>query len=245
MRAGTRLLGSTTALFARSLARVEGVPLTGVPGKGPLLLISNHINFLEIPILYAHLRPRPVVGWAKVESWKNPLLGWLFDRWGAIPIRRGTADVPALRRGLAALEEGKILVIGPEGTRSRDGRLRRGKSGIVTLALASGAPILPVAHYGGERLRQHLSRARRTPVRIVVGDPFHIDVAGARVTRDLRQKVADEVMCQLAALLPPGYRGEYADLSQASEVHLRFEPPARSNLRHARAGGGSRFPSSS
>jgi 1-acyl-sn-glycerol-3-phosphate acyltransferase len=148
----------------------------------------------------------------------------LFDLWEAIPLRRGEADYAAMRRALEALQAGKILALAPEGTRSRDGQLQRGHPGVVMLALVSGAPLLPIVFYGGERLRGNLSRLRRTDFHIIVGRAFQLDPGGARVTRALRQKMADEVMYQLAALLPPAYRGWYSDLAEASEAYLRPVP---------------------
>jgi 1-acyl-sn-glycerol-3-phosphate acyltransferase len=158
----------------------------------------------------------------------------LFDMWEAIPLRRGEADHAAIRRALHALREGGILALAPEGTRSGDGRLQRGHPGVVMLALLSGAPLLPVVYYGGEHFRGNLSRLRRTDFHIVVGRPFHLEAGGARVTRDLRQRMVDEVMYQLAALLPPGYRGTYADLSCAAETYLRFPEGSESNLLRSR-----------
>ena len=145
-----RLVNATEGALITVLCRVDGDQVSKVPATGPLILVTNHVSFLEIPVLHSRLRPRRVLGLAKAEAWKNPLVGWLFDLWGAIPVRRGEADLAALRKCLDVLREGAILVIAPEGTRSRHGRLQRGHSGVVTLALRSGAPILPLAFYGGE-----------------------------------------------------------------------------------------------
>jgi 1-acyl-sn-glycerol-3-phosphate acyltransferase len=219
-----RLADAAASGLSRLLCRVDAEELSKVPACGPLILVTNHVNFLEIPVLHTHLRPRPVVGLAKAEAWENPLLGRLFDLWGAIPVRRGEPDVRALRRSLAALEEGRILALAPEGTRSHDGRLQRGHSGVVTIALKSGAPLLPLVFYGGEAIQRNLARLRRTPFHVMVGRPFRVVVDGSRLTRDARQRVADEIMYQLSALLPPTYRGRYADLGAATEHYLRFLP---------------------
>ena len=223
------MINTTIHGLIHVLCRVDASQLEKVPSRGPLLLATNHINFLEVPVLRIHLRPRPIAGLAKAEAWKNPILGFLFNLWGAIPIRRGESDLGALRKGLVALKESTILAIAPEGTRSRHGRLQRGHSGVVPLALHSGAPILPLAFYGGESLKQNLTRLRRTPFHIVVGEPFYLH-ADERTTREIRQAIADEIMYQLAALLPPDYRGVYSNLARATEEHLVFRPPAKSNL---------------
>lgn len=228
-----RVVDSTISGLLRLLCRVYKDQLEKVPTRGPLILLTNHINFLEIPVLHTHLRPRPVTGFAKAESWDNFIIGFLFNLWRAIPIRRGEADMRALRQGLAALKEGYILAIAPEGTRSGHGCLQRGHPGVAMMALQSGAPLLPLVFYGGEKFKRNLSRLRRTPFHIVVGQPFHLHADGVKVRREIRKQMTDEIMYQLAALLPPAYRGHYANLDAATERFLRFSSPSLSNLRRA------------
>jgi 1-acyl-sn-glycerol-3-phosphate acyltransferase len=212
------------------LCRVDGEQLKRVPTTGPLILVSNHVNFLEAPVIYTRLMPRPLTGYAKIETWDNPLLGWLFDVWDIIPIRRGEPDKSAVKSGLQVLKEGCILTIAPEGTRNRDGRLLRGHPGVVMLALLSGAPLLPIVHYGHENFRDDFRILRRTEFHVVVGDAFTLDKRGEKVTSETRQKMVDEIMYQIAALLPPQNRGAYFDFSMATEKYLEFTLPARSNL---------------
>lgn len=224
MKAARRVVNPAIRWLARVLCRVDDAQLTRVPTCGPLIIVANHVNFLDVPMLFTHLLPRSVTGFAKVETWDNPILGALFTINGAIPIRRGEADVTAFRRGLEALQAGGILAVAPEGTRSGDGRLRRGKAGAVLLALRSGAPILPIAYYGGEKFWSNVKRLARTDFHIAVGPMFYLDPYGVPITRQVRQQMADEIMYQIAALLPPAYRGEYADLSRATVRYLRFLP---------------------
>jgi 1-acyl-sn-glycerol-3-phosphate acyltransferase len=106
----------------------------------------------------------------------------------------------------------------------------------VLLALHSGAPILPMVYYGGERIWHNLSRVRRTDFHVRVGRPFHLEASGRRVTREMRQRMTDEIMWQMAALLPPAYRGVYANLDAATEAFLRFPDGSGSNLRLAASG---------
>lgn len=216
--------------LTRILCRVNDAQLDRIPKSGPLILVTNHINFLDAPLLYTHLQPRPVTGVAKIETWDNPLLGLLFSLWGAIPLRRGEADVEAIRKCLEALEQGKIVAIAPEGTRSGHGRLQQARPGVVPLALRSRAPLLPIVYYGGEQFRGKIKRFQRTDFTILTGDPFHLDSRGMTVTRQVRQRMVDEIMFQMAALLPPDYRGAYSDLTQATQDYLVFTPPAHSNL---------------
>ncbi|RLC64322.1 MAG: 1-acyl-sn-glycerol-3-phosphate acyltransferase, partial [Chloroflexi bacterium] len=197
VRPAYRVVTSAIKGLTHLLCRVDGAHLVRVPERGPLIIVANHINFLDAPLIYTHLQPRPVTGFAKVENWSNPILRPLFELWGAIPLDRGEADTAAFRRALEALEAGYIVAMAPEGTRSGDGRLQRGHPGVVLLALRSGAPLLPVVYYGGEHFWRNLTRLRRTDFHIVVGQPFSLDARGVRVTRQVRQHMADEIMYQL------------------------------------------------
>lgn len=206
------------------ICRVHLEQAVRIPEQGPLIIVANHVNFLEVPIMITHLLPRRMTGFAKASTWDSPLLGRLFDIWRAIPLERGEADMKAIRRALAALQDGEILAVAPEGTRSGDGRLGRGHPGVVLLALKSGAPLLSVAYYGAENYRENLRRLRRTDFHLVVGRQFTLDTQGVRLTPAVRQQIVDEMMYQLAALLPERYRGAYADLDAATTQYLRFLP---------------------
>jgi 1-acyl-sn-glycerol-3-phosphate acyltransferase len=208
--------------LVRILCRIDARQLAKVPERGPLILIGNHVNFLEAPVLYTHLHPRPMTAFVKVETWDSPPLAMLADLWGAIPLQRGEADLSALRAGLKALEEGQIVGMAPEGTRSGDGRLQRGHPGIVLLALRSNAPVQPLVTYGGEMFWSNLPHLRRTDFHVAVGRPFTLSANGVKMTHEVRQQMTDEMMYQMAALLPPAYRGAYSDLDNASETYLRF-----------------------
>jgi 1-acyl-sn-glycerol-3-phosphate acyltransferase len=208
--------------LTRILCNVDDSQLGKVPEHGPLIIASNHINFMDIPLLYTHLQPRNITGFAKAETWDNPAMALLFDLWGAIPLQRGEADTHAFRRALEALEQCKILAIAPEGTRSGDGKLARGHSGIVTVAYHSRAPILPVVYYGGERLRDNLNRLKRTDFYIRVGEVFLLKFPPGKIDRVIREKMLEEIMYQIAGLLPAAYRGYYSDLSQLTTKYLHY-----------------------
>ena len=209
------------------LCRIDDAQLARVPDQGPLILVANHVNILEMPILYTRLQPRPVTGFAAAYRWEKLWTRWLLDVCGAIPLRRGEADITSLRKALEMLKAGYIFAVAPEGTRSGHGRLQKAHPGVVLLALRSGAPLLPVVYYGAELYGDNLRRLRRTDFHIVVGEPFHIDAGGARVTRQVRRQILDEIMYQMAALLPPAYRGVYSDLNAATEKYLTFQPDLR------------------
>jgi 1-acyl-sn-glycerol-3-phosphate acyltransferase len=217
-----RLVNGAIRLLTGLVCRVDEEQLKRIPWRGPLIIVANHVNFLETPLIFVRMRPRPVTGFAKAEWWRNAFVRRLFDMWGAIPLRRGEADVDAFRLALKALKDGKIMVLAPEGTRSGTGQLKRGQPGVALLALRSGAPVLPVGLHGYEHLWRNMARLRRTDFRVVIGRPFRVRPVSGRVTSETRQAIADQIMYQIASLLPDRYRGEYADRSRASESHLEF-----------------------
>lgn len=205
-----------------AVCRIEKDELNKVPLNGPLILAINHVNSLEVPLLFTHLHPRGVTGLAKIETWDSRFMGWLFNLWQAIPIRRGEADIRALKQCLLALSSGVILGVAPEGTRSYDGKLICGKAGIVLVALHSGVPILPVAHWGGEEFLRNVRRLKRTDFHIRVGKPFFLNAGDVKVNSKIRQAMVDEIMCQIAILLPEEYRGQYINCAPPPQNYLRF-----------------------
>jgi 1-acyl-sn-glycerol-3-phosphate acyltransferase len=220
MTLSQRIVSRIFDLITRLLCRIDDRQLARVPDRGPLIIVTNHINILEIPIIYIRLQPRPFSALAAAYRWEALWSRWLLNLWGAIPVRRGEADMQAMRRALAWLEAGNILIVAPEGTRSRDGRLQKGHPGAVLLALHSGAPLLPLVFYGHEHYQENLRRLRRTDFHIAVGAPFYLETKGINVTRHIRQQMMDEVMYQLAALLPAANRGVYSDPNAAERTYL-------------------------
>jgi len=200
------------------LCRIDAPDLHKMPVRGPLIVISNHTGQLEVAVFFGQLQPRPITGWAKMESWDNAFLNWLFNLWGLIPVRRGEGDTSALRRAIKALEDGYIFGIAPEGTRNKTGQLKRAHPGAVMLAVHSGAPILPIVHWGGESFLKNLPRFKRTDFHIRVGEPFRLKLDGVKVTREIRQQIVDEMMLRLAELLPPAYHGAYANIINNEKV---------------------------
>lgn len=216
------LLNRVIKIATGMICKVDGRQLIQVPVVGPLIVIVNHVNFLELPILYPRVPTEWGIGFSKEENWKNPVYRLLFNAWNIIPINRDEVDITAMRRGLEALAAGYILFVTPEGTRSHDGRLQQGKPGVVMLAQRSGVPVLPIACYGGEKYRENFRRLRRTDYHVAVGRPFRLALDGEKVTRQVRQQVVDEMMYQLAALMPPEYHGRYTNPEAVGASHLQF-----------------------
>jgi len=140
-----------------------------------------------------------------------------------IPVWRGEAGIYALRTGIKTLVKGDMVLLDPEGTRSHSGSLQRGLPGAILMALHSRALMLPVVHYGSENYRENLKHLRRTELHYVVGKLFRVEAGGQRITSAVRQQIIDEVMYQMASLLPPTYRGVYTDLNGATRKYLVVE----------------------
>ncbi len=193
----------------RIVCRINPDDFKKIPVDGPLILVGNHINFLEVPVVIPHIDHPNVIGVSKRESWNNPLFNFLFTRWNIIPIDRGLVDREAFRQMEEALKQNSVIAISPEGTRSKNGKLLQGKPGVVAIAVRSGAPLLPLAFYGYENFWQNLKKLRKTDFKVVVGKPFKLNMNGLGLSREVRQEVTDEIMYKIAELLPEYYRGYY------------------------------------
>jgi 1-acyl-sn-glycerol-3-phosphate acyltransferase len=207
-------------LVTNIICRIDAPNMKTFPKKGPYIAYSNHTGQIEIPLIYSHLQPRPITGLAKIETWDSWFLQWVFNLWGAIPIRRGEADMNAMRSSLRALKNNEILVIAPEGTRNKTGQLLKAQPGVITLALRSRAPLVPIAHWGGENFSKNIKCFKRTGFHIRVGEPFKLNPGKEHITSETRQQMVDEMMYRLATMLPEYYRGAYADLEKATGKYL-------------------------
>src|SRR5690606_16019605 len=130
MKRSLKIMYSVLRFVFHIVCRINPMDFKRVPVEGPLILVGNHINFLEVPVFLPHINHTNVIGIAKRESWKNPLFNFLFKQWGIIPIDRGLVDREAFRLIEEALKQGKVVAVSPEGTRSKDGRLLIGKPGV-------------------------------------------------------------------------------------------------------------------
>lgn len=209
MKKHTRLVNWVVRRVFQAVCRIDMEQAKEIPLEGPCIVVGNHVNFLEVPVVLSHLDNPKITGLAKKETWENPLFYFLFNHWGIISIDRNAVDREAFRQALQALNQGRILAVFPEGTRSKDGRLLQGKPGVTALAQRSQAPLLPVAFYGYENFWANLKKLRRTDFHMVVGKPFRLQLNGEYLSRDVRQAVVDEMMYRVAELLPEKYRGYY------------------------------------
>ena len=193
-------------ILLRLLTSLEVIGRENIPPDGPLIVVANHTHFVDPPVLGATLG-RKVLLMAKIELFRVPVVGWMVSHYDAFPVRRGEADRQAMRWSLRALELDQSVGMFPEGTRSRSGEMQPAYPGAALIAVRSGAPVLPVAIDGTDRIFPSLRRLRRARVRVVYGRPFalHLDDRAP----DRLERATHEMMVRVAELLPEWRRGLY------------------------------------
>jgi 1-acyl-sn-glycerol-3-phosphate acyltransferase len=215
-----RILRFLIRILFRLIARFEIRGKENVPLTGGMVIASNHIGLVDIIMVYFAIDRTDLfipVG----EKWEqNRWIRWLGHQLNFLFIDRFNPDLQALRKMIALMEQGKCLVIAPEGTRSRVGSLIEGKPGVTYLAARSGFPVVPVAITGTEDkvILGNLKRLRKSNVTLTGGKPFIVPPLPKDNRDAALQNYTDEIMCRIAALLPERYRGVYADHPRLKEL---------------------------
>ena len=196
------IVGFALRQLFRPFAEFQAQGINHIPLQGPVLLASNHMTNFDV-ILMEFVLPRSIYYMAKVEMFSNPLMSWIYRNFGGFPVRRGKKDAWATRYARYVLENDELLGMFPEGSRSKQARLRPGKTGAARLALETGAPILPMSIYGTENLFKPWYK--RQSIFINFGEPFQAKPGEGPM------ELTDRIMYAIADLLPPKYRGVYRD----------------------------------
>ena len=215
-----RILRFLIRVLLRLIARFEVRGTENVPATGGIVIASNHIGILDIIMVYFAI-DRTDLFIPVAEKWeKIGWIKWLGKQLNFLFVDRYNPDLKALRKMIALMEEGKCLVIAPEGTRSHNGALNEGKPGVAYLAARSGFPVIPVAITGtqDEVLLANVKRFRKSYITLTAGKQFSVPPL-PKIDRDAAlQKSTDEIMCQIAALLPEKYRGVYAEYPRLKDL---------------------------
>ncbi len=207
-------------LVMRTVTRLQVVGIEHLPTSGSFVIVSNHLGRLDPPLVYYYL-DRPDIIMMVAEKYRTaPLIPWFVEQLDGLFIDRFNADFKTVREALNRLKAGGVLVLAPEGTRSKIGSLLEGRSGASYLAAKAGVPIIPVAITGTEdkKVVANLLRLRKSPVILRLGEPFYLPPLHGHDRETQLKQYTDEIMCRLAALLPPDFRGVYAEHPRLKEL---------------------------
>lgn len=214
-----RTLRSIVRFFMRLIADLEINGIEKLP-PGNVIVAANHLGRLDTAALLCILDREDIIMPVAEKYRDHRLYGAIGRAVNAVWLNRFDADYAAFRQILERMEQGGLLVIAPEGTRSKTEALQQGKMGVAFLASKSGYPVLPVAVTGTEDrvIMENLKRFRRSKITATAADLMTIDIPKGKGREEAMREATDEIMCQIAALLPEKYRGVYADHPRLKEL---------------------------
>ena len=196
-------------IFLSKLAiRRRVVGLNNVPRQKACIVVANHVNLLDSPLLGISLG-RKVYFMAKEELFESDLVAWAANNFGAFPVAKGKLDRRAGRKALELLSQNQALVILPEGKRSENGKLGQAYPGAALLAFRSNVPIVPVGIMGTKNLSGKLWFLKRPIIEINIGMPFRLSYNKDKLSKEDISCFTNEIMTHIAELLPPELRGQY------------------------------------
>jgi 1-acyl-sn-glycerol-3-phosphate acyltransferase len=195
--------------------RVEGIE--NVPKKGGVIIAANHLSFLDSFFIPLVIKWRKMTYLAKADYFKSWKTSWFFKSVGQISCERegGEKSQQSLQIALEVLEGGNLLGIYPEGTRSPDGKLHRGRTGVARLALAAGVPVVPCGTIGIDEVMPKSAKfprlTGRVPVTVKFGKPLDLSrYQGQERDRYVLRSITDEIMYEIMQLSGQEYVDEYA-----------------------------------
>ncbi len=192
--------------------------LENLPKTGGIIVATNHLSRIDIPLLFTN-PVRPEINALVANKYATfPGLNWILNTAGAIYLDRDQADFKAFRNAVNLIKSGTAMGIAPEGTRSKTGELQPGKPGMILLAMRSGVPIIPVGLSGTDTAFKRLFTFRKPRMTARFGKPYQIPNIDRNRREQQLQEVTTEIMCRIAALLPPNYWGYYKDHPRVLEL---------------------------
>ena len=222
MEALRKVLAALFAIGAR--VEVRGLETLPPADSGGFIMIANHNSRFDTPLVFSTLRGYRLTGLAGDTYRSHTFFRWFLETTDIVWLNRGATGPSAIKAAVQALRAGRVLGIAPEGKRSTTGGLIEGRTGVAFIARAAQARIVPVGVIGSERLADSLRRLRRAPLTIVFGRPFTLPPREpGRRAEQLAEDTA-EIMCRLAAILPPRYRGVYADHPRLAAILAESQP---------------------
>ena len=217
-----RTLRSIVRFFMKLIADIEIHGMEKLP-EGNVIIAANHLGRLDTAALLCILDREDIIMPVAEKYKDHPLYGAIGRAANAVWLNRFEADYSALRQILERMKQGGLLVIAPEGTRSKSEALQEAKMGVAFLASKSGYPVLPVAVTGTEDrlILENLKRFRRSRITATAAELMYIDIPKGKGREEAMRQVTDEIMCQIAARLPEKYHGVYADHPRLKELLKR------------------------
>lgn len=187
---------------------------------GNVIVAANHLGRLDTAVLLCIIDREDIIMPVAEKYRDHPLYGAIGRAANAIWLNRFEADYSALRQILERMKQGGMLVIAPEGTRSKTEALQEGKMGVAFLAGKSGYPVLPVAITGTEDrgILRNLKRFRRSKITVTAGDLMTVELPPGKGREQAMRVATEEIMCRIAAILPEKYRGVYANHPRLKEL---------------------------
>jgi 1-acyl-sn-glycerol-3-phosphate acyltransferase len=208
-------------LILRLVARLDLQGDENIAGlDGAALVVSNHLGRLDVALVYYYLDRQDILVLVAEKYQKVAWIRWFVKALGAVFVDRFNADLNTMRIALNHLKQGKVLVLAPEGTRSPTGALIEARAGASYLAARAGVWVVPIALFGSEdnAVVTALRHFRRAHITARVGEPFKFPPLQGDNREETLQAYTDEMMCQIAAMLPEQYRGFYADHPRLKEL---------------------------
>jgi len=181
-----------------------------IPKDGPVLIVANHLNLADPPLLAASF-PRRLTFMAKRELFQSWITRPIVQAF-SFPVSRGDPNRESLRQAEQTLKHGRPLVMFPEGKRSPHAQMTRAFLGTSLIALRARAPILPMGVVGSQKITSVGSVFRHPHITVNIGPSFHLPSTEGKPTRAQLTQATEIIMRHIAELLPEGYRGEYREI---------------------------------